>query len=185
VRATLPADPDVADPKTGKTATAGTANEPRLAPGNRLFAIESTPTLVGAMADHKLRVRPELVHQFAVDLYNAVAGGGNAGGGTTAPATGAAAPTAAAGAKAPWFAKLVEELQAHKGKSLVVAGEYAPVEIHLLAHAINAALGNISAAAGDGKPVALIPVVEATPADSVKSLTELRDAMAAGRWTCC
>jgi molybdopterin-containing oxidoreductase family iron-sulfur binding subunit len=132
VRGVNPADP-AAEP--GQPQYGGTSAGPRMTPGNRLFAIESTPTLVGAMADHKLRVRPDEVHQFAAELYQAVSGGGSS---TTAPAGGTAA-------KAPWFAKLVQELQAHKGKSIVVAGEYAAPEVHLLAHAINNALGNIAA----------------------------------------
>ncbi|MDB5297050.1 MAG: Fe-S-cluster-containing hydrogenase component 1-like protein [Phycisphaerales bacterium] len=173
VRATMPADPDVATthaeiPGTpaGEAKSRGTASGPRLAPGNRLFAVESTPTLVGSMADHKLRVKPDQVQAFAAALQKAVAAG-SAEGATFAGAE-------------KWFAGLVGELLAKKGKSLVVAGEYAAPEVHVLAHAINSALGNV-AAAGEEKPVKLIPAVDANPVDSVQSLTELTAAVTAGQ----
>jgi molybdopterin-containing oxidoreductase family iron-sulfur binding subunit len=177
----------------------------RDAPANRLYAIESTPTLVGAMADVKMRVRPSEVHAFAAALHQAVAAG---------KAEGVAAPKGSE----KWFGKLVDELLANKGRSLVIAGEYAPIEVHVLAHAINAALGNIATGAADaatsaakepatqpatrpsgegaepaghpegdhvelaahGKPVSLIPVVEASPANGVESLKNLVDAINAG-----
>jgi molybdopterin-containing oxidoreductase family iron-sulfur binding subunit len=160
---------------------------PRGTPSSRLYAVESTPTLVGAMADFKARVHPSEVHAFAVALQKAVSAG---------KAEGITPPE---GAKN-WFGQLVEELLANKGKSLVVVGEYAPVEVHVLAHSINAALGNIGTGAeeghaeapatrpaaegehaahlaGHGKPVSLIPVVETSPAGGAESLKALIDAI--------
>jgi len=42
-----------------------------------------------------------------------------------------------------WIAKCAEDLLEHKGASLVVAGAHQPVQVHVLAYAINAKLGNI------------------------------------------
>jgi MoCo/4Fe-4S cofactor protein with predicted Tat translocation signal len=180
--------------------------EARTKPASRLYVVESVPTVAGAVADHTLRVRPDRVHAFAAALHAAVAAG---------KADGATFPGAEK-----WFGGLVTELLANKGRSVVVAGEYAPVEVHVLAHAINAALGNIAASAaefqpsahrepkpaggiktevaaeepghedhdhkpapgpsGKGKPVALIPVVAATPANGVESLQKLVGAIKAG-----
>ncbi|QOV91544.1 TAT-variant-translocated molybdopterin oxidoreductase [Humisphaera borealis] len=147
--------------------------EPRLQPGNRLFAIESVPTQVGAVADHKLRVKPQYVHEFAAALHEAIAAGKPESKIFAASAWKKKTEKKHGEHFHSWFDELVEELLANKGKSIIVAGEYAPVEVHVLAHAINAALGNIASAADDGKPVKLIPVVEASPttADSIKELT--------------
>ena len=49
------------------------------------------------------------------------------------------------------------DLAAHKGSSLVVAGDHQPPAVHALAHAINHALGNA------GKTVVYSEPVEAAP----------------------
>jgi len=153
--------------------------EEHLKPANRLFAIESVPTPVGAVADHKLRVAPQFVHEFAAALHEAIAAGG---GSKIFAASSWKNKTGKPhdGHMDYWFDELVKELIAHKGESIVIAGEYAPVEVHLLAHAINAALGNISAAADDGKPVSLIPAVAANRGNSAESIAELTQALKAG-----
>ena len=43
---------------------------------------------------------------------------------------------------------LVKDLQAHRGRSLVIAGPYQPPAVHALAHAMNQALGNIGPGLG-------------------------------------
>ena len=79
---------------------------------NRLYAIESTPTLTGAKADHRLSIAAAEVEGVARELAAAIAGG--------------AAPSGnAAGAPeiARWVAAIAKDLQAHKGRSVVVPGE--------------------------------------------------------------
>src|SRR5690606_27718302 len=76
---------------------------------NRLYAVESTPTLTGAMADARLRLRPSQIEGFA----RAVAQGlGIEAGGGTAPAD----------VPADWLGALLQDLQSASGRSLVVAG---------------------------------------------------------------
>ena len=45
------------------------------------------------------------------------------------------------GVDAKWISECAKDLKANAGKSLVVAGNRQPLVVHLLAHAINAALG--------------------------------------------
>ena len=43
----------------------------------------------------------------------------------------------------------VADLKAHRGSSIVIADNQQPAEVHALAHAMNAALGNVGK---DGRP---------------------------------
>ena len=42
-----------------------------------------------------------------------------------------------------WVAAIAKDLQAHRGRSVVVAGDYQPPAVHALAQAINQSLGNV------------------------------------------
>ena len=96
---------------------------------NRLYAVESTPTSVGAMADHRLPLAPSQIELFARALAQAL--GVNTG-------------AAAVGLwDATFFNTLVADLQEHRGNSLVIAGRGQPPAVQALAHAINATLGNV------------------------------------------
>src|SRR5207302_3174072 len=66
------------------------------------------------------------------------------------------------------FAEAVaKDLQKNRGASLVLAGEQQSAEVHALAHAINAALGNA------GTTVYYTEPVEANPVNHAESLHEL------------
>ena len=90
---------------------------------NRLYAIESTPTLTGAKADHRLSVKASEVEAVARELAGAV--GGVPRPGAPDPSTGSG--ESRAGSRddiAKWVAAIAKDLQAHRGRSVVVAGEY-------------------------------------------------------------
>jgi molybdopterin-containing oxidoreductase family iron-sulfur binding subunit len=123
---------------------------------NRLYAVECAPTLAGALADHRLPLRPSEVE----DLARAVA----AGVGVASEAGSAFGPGSPHGA---WVAALVKDLLAHRASALVIPGEYQPPAVHALAHAINATLGGV------GKTVVYTAPVEASPVDQLASLKEL------------
>ena len=53
------------------------------------------------------------------------------------------APGATAGGSDKFIAAVAKDLQAHRGRSLVIAGEGQPAAVHALAHAMNEALGNV------------------------------------------
>ena len=129
---------------------------------NRLYAAESMPTATGAVADHRLPVRSSDIDDLARQL---------------AAAAGVAVPPSANGGKIPanWVGAVGRDLAAHKGASIVIAGEHQPPLVHALAHAINAALGNV------GKTVTYTESIEANPVNQLASLQELVNDLNAGQ----
>jgi len=119
---------------------------------NRLYVVEPTPSVTGASADHRLPLRSSEVAAFAAALAGKLGMGGNA----KAPAS-----------AEKWLDVVAKDLQQHRGSSLVVAGEQQPAEVHALAHAINAALGNV------GNTLYYTEPVEAHPTNHLQSLREL------------
>src|SRR5262245_33359591 len=114
---------------------------------NRLYVLESTPSITGAMADHRRPVRSSDIHAMAAQVVQALNG--------------------KAGGSDPWIDALVRDLQSARGKSIVIAGAHQPAAVHGLAHAINAALGNV------GQTIEFIEPVEANPVEQLESLKQL------------
>ncbi len=128
---------------------------------SRMYAIESTPTLTGAKADHRFPVAAAEVETVARALAAAV------GGGTPGPDGPADS--------ARWIAAIAKDLQAHKGRSVVVAGQFQTDAVRAAAKTINDALGNT------GTTVLYGGNVEATQAAGATSITELTQAIDAGQ----
>ena len=128
---------------------------------SRLYVIESTPSSTGAKADHRLPLRAVEVEHFARALASAlgVNGGGAMDSGDTAK----------------FVSALAGDLQKHKGASVIIAGEHQPPAVHALAHAMNAALGNV------GKTVVYTEPVNANPVNQTESLRDLVSDMRAGK----
>ena len=99
---------------------------------NRLYVAESTPSNTGSMADHRLRISPNDLSALAYQLAA----------GTGAVPTGAA--QGASRLSQDWIAAVVRDLQRHRGASVVIAGDYQPSSVHVLAHAMNFALDNVA-----------------------------------------
>jgi MoCo/4Fe-4S cofactor protein with predicted Tat translocation signal len=95
---------------------------------NRLYAIETTISLTGAKADHRLAVKPSQMPEIAKAV---------------AAALGVSGATSTYTENAQWIAAMAKDLLANKGKSLVVAGDNQPPVVHALAHAMNGALGSV------------------------------------------
>jgi molybdopterin-containing oxidoreductase family iron-sulfur binding subunit len=127
---------------------------------NRLYVAECTPTSTGAKADHRWPLKPSDVEPFARDLAAAVGASGAGGPGTWTSQS--------------WFGAMVKDLQAHRGASIVIAGENQSAEVHALAFAINEALGNL------GKTVVFTDPVEASPDDQLARLNDLCGELDAG-----
>jgi len=130
---------------------------------NRLYVIESMPSSTGAVADHRKPLRAGDIEAFAREL---------------AAASGVAAANSGASSSAiptEWTRAVAKDLAAHRGASLVIAGEEQPPAVHALAHAMNAALGNV------GKTVYYTEPLEANPVNELESLRDLVNDINAGK----
>ena len=110
---------------------------------SRLYSVESLFTLTGANADHRLRVAANLVGQIAEVISQTIS--------PPLKTRIAIAATLPAGINARWISECAKDLLAAGKNALVVAGQRQPIEVHLLAHAMNVALGAI------GNTVTFIP----------------------------
>src|SRR6185437_173464 len=129
---------------------------------SRVYAIESTPTLLGAKADHRLPLRPDEL----VNALRYVAGSLGAGPHEWAQQN---------NGRAAWLKALAADLAEHKGRALVHAGREQPAEIHVLADAINGTLGAF------GSTVRLTAPILANAGAMRQSVAELAQDMAAGK----
>ncbi|HSN72110.1 MAG TPA: 4Fe-4S dicluster domain-containing protein, partial [Steroidobacteraceae bacterium] len=128
----------------------------------RLHAIESAPTLTGAIADTRVPVPPSRIVAIAHALAETL--GALPAGAPTRQSLPIAADTLAA---------IRADLSAHRGRSVIVPGPAQPPPVHLLAHVLNTALGNI------GTTVCFIAPSEADAASS-GSLEDLSAAIGSG-----
>ncbi len=124
---------------------------------NRLYAFESTPGLVGAMADHRWSVKASGIGEIAKGLYDAVSGG------------------TPSGPLAKELAAIAADLKGFPDASIVVPGDHQPAAVHALAQMINLLLNP-----GRGCVKYIEPVTNAG-AFSDLSLKELVDEMNAGK----
>ena len=132
---------------------------------NRLYVVESLMTITGGQADHRLRVKPSDVIKVAAQVAAQLVTDGSLGAALQKLAEGSPAP-------APWAAECAKDLAAHRGSAVVVAGYTQPAAVHLIAAALNEALGAY------GKTIELS--LAETPADA-GSITDLVTALNAGR----
>lgn len=130
---------------------------------SRLYALESTPGLAGAVADHRLPIRADEIEGFVRALAAQLSVEVEVG-----------QAEAISDANAPWLAALASDLTAHKEASAVIVGDGQPAIVHALVHAINRALGNV------GKTVEYVPSIEAEPINQIASLKELVESMRQG-----
>ena len=161
----LSLDADLLDSGGGKMRYARDfAARRRVMPGQtgmkRLYVVESIPTNTGSKADHRLSLKARDIAALARAI---AAGLGVAGASGQAPQAATAFAT-----------EVVKDLQAHRGRALVVAGEQQPPAVHVLAHAMNEALGTV------GSTVVYTQTPQANPGDGMGTLRELVGEMNAG-----
>ncbi len=132
-------------------------------PMSRLYVAESTLTLTGSMADHRLRLASSHMLAFAARLATEIN-----------PEVGdfLRGHTAGLSVEDSWIAECASDLKAHRGECLVVAGAHLPAEVHALVYGINDALGAI------GRTVQFVPAEPRAPATS--SIVGLAGAMKSG-----
>ncbi len=130
-------------------------------PMNRLYVAESTFSITGSMADHRLRLASSHMLAFAAALASKIMGASDL-------------DKLSQGLEFKdqdkWLEACAADLLAHKGESIVVAGAHQPAEVHAIAYAMNAFLGNV------GTTVDLVAI----EAPVAQSLAQLKSAVAAG-----
>jgi MoCo/4Fe-4S cofactor protein with predicted Tat translocation signal len=162
----LDADPLLTDPENIRHARGFADGRRAGAAGgamNRLYAVEGVYSLTGAMADHRLRLESRQIASFVAALAARLGlpGGENLGG------------TGGQGVDSRWIDALAKDLQANRGRSLIVAGERQPAAVHAAVFALNTHLGNT------GTTVSYHETRDAA-LPSVSSLATLVSAMSGG-----
>ena len=126
---------------------------------NRLYCVETTISITGAKADHRLAVKPSQMPEIAKAIAKAVGIGG---------------ATSTYTENAAWIAAMAKDLVEHKGRSLVVVGDNQPPVVHAIAHAINGTLGNAGQTVMYAEPFS--PNSEKTQLDQLRELIAEIDA---------
>ena len=124
---------------------------------NRFYVVEPTPTVTGSNADHRIAVAARDIFPLARRLAAEL--GMNAG-----------VPVNVQNEN--WIAAVVRDLNANRGRSVVIAGEAQPPQLHALTAQINGTLGNT------GQTVSSTPVVS-LPGNQM-ALRDLVDEMGRG-----
>jgi MoCo/4Fe-4S cofactor protein with predicted Tat translocation signal len=122
---------------------------------SRFYAVETSPSSTGSKADHRIGIKPSEVAGFVRNLAAALGGGAASG--------------------TPFFNALVKDLQANKGKSIVIAGEDQSPEVHAVVHYINQVLGN------NGTTITYTKSLEVNPVDQWADLNGLLNDLHSGQ----
>jgi MoCo/4Fe-4S cofactor protein with predicted Tat translocation signal len=116
---------------------------------NRLYVVENTPTNTGALADHRFAIRCGEIQQVARALAA----------GLGLPVS----PSMTPGLPTNWVNVVLKDLKAHRGASLILAGETQPPYVHALTCALNEELGNVGKTVIYTEPVELGPLTDSLP----------------------
>jgi len=130
---------------------------------NRLYMAESSISITGASADHRMAVRAAEVEGIARELAAEVGLGVEKG---ALPASEMAKTVVAA---------MIKDVKARPSRTLVMVGESQPAFVHALGYAINEKLGSL------GTALTLTEPVEANPPSAENSIEALAAEMNAGK----
>jgi MoCo/4Fe-4S cofactor protein with predicted Tat translocation signal len=130
---------------------------------SRLYAIEGRLSLTGSMADHRLRVPSSSIGGIATLLANKLGGGsGNNFGAFNDPKIDA------------WLTAMAADLDAAKGRAVILCGSQQPADVQQTVAQINQALGAPSTFAGMAASVppagTLSDIAEAISQGTIKTL---------------
>lgn len=143
-----------------------TPNEPM----NRLYAVESTHSVTGANADHRLRLASKDIGTYALALAAELGKQG-----VDLGPLAAAAALAKVNVPEKWLTKVAKDIVANRGRAVVVAGSRQPAHVHAIAAALNVALGGL------GRTVMYTPTVDATAHDWVTDMHALTKELNEGK----
>ena len=124
---------------------------------NRLYVVESMPTVTGFKAEHRLGLKPSAIAGFAQALANGTA------------------PQGDDAEQQRFFTALKADLKKAGGKVVVIPGEQSAPAVHAAAFALNNSLGAV------GKTVVYTETVNPLPSEQVADLKALVADMNAGR----
>ncbi len=145
---------------------------------NRLYAAEPVFSPTGSLADHRLRTTGTSISEVAwLVLAELVQNHGLSPEGMPAGMRSLLGTVETDDGRLRWSRAVAADLAAHRGRSVVIAGERQPVEVQVIAHLLNSALGNW------GKTVRYIDSPFAAPGNNGGGLGPLMDASAAGQVT--
>jgi molybdopterin-containing oxidoreductase family iron-sulfur binding subunit len=128
---------------------------------NRLYVVESTPTITGSNADHRLPKRACDIEKFAFTIARRL----------DIQVSGSMDENTQ---DSQWLTAITDDLLENRGRSIVIAGENQPPSVHALAHVINYSLGNI------GHTMTFTATAEPNPVNQTDSLRELVTALDEG-----
>ncbi len=124
---------------------------------NRLYVVETMPTVTGFKADHRLALKPSEIAGFASALVSG------------------SAPAGASPEAQKFFAALSSDLKAAGGRCVVIPGEQASPAVHAAAYALNSAQGAV------GKTVIYTETVNPMPSEQVADFKSLVADMNSGK----
>lgn len=132
---------------------------------NRLYALESTPTLTGSMADHRLVMPPTQLGNSLAFLCRQLGLGH------------VSYNSNLSNRDQDQLNAIAQDLREHHGRSLVVAGSQQPVPIQMMVCYLNDTLHNV------GNTIDYLPVIEELPEDMTMSLRQLTNDLNKGEVT--
>ena len=124
---------------------------------NRLYVVESMPTVTGFKAEHRLALKPSEIPAFAAALANG------------------SAPSLSDPDAQKFFTAVLDDLKKNSGRCVVIPGEQASASVHAAAYALNSASGAI------GKTVIYTETINPLPSEQVADLKSLVVDMNAGK----
>ncbi len=124
---------------------------------NRLYVIETMPTVTGFKAEHRLALKPSEIEAMAIGL----SGGNTQGKWTPEQDT--------------FFKSLIKDLQGSHGKVVVIPGEQASPAVHAAAYALNQTYGAV------GNTVVYTQPINPMPSEQTADLKSLIADMNAGK----
>jgi MoCo/4Fe-4S cofactor protein with predicted Tat translocation signal len=147
---------------------------------SRLYVVESTPTITGANAEHRWSVKPSEMEKYARAMADGLRGNTlSATENNQARVEVRLAPTNVEDNQSTLYwtqlQALVRDLKQNANASIIIVGDEQPPAVHAIAHAMNAALGNV------GKTVFYSDPIEANSVDQTQSLRELVGDIDAGK----
>lgn len=142
-------------------------------PLNRLYVVESGVSVTGAAAEHRLAVPTSEIGAVAAALCAAVAR--ELGDPDSARLGARSAPFLERSPHRRWLESLARDLARHHGRAAVLVGDRQPSEVHVLGHALNAALGAF------GNALAFSPSPMPNPGGTEYDVAALLDELEGGR----